>query len=421
MRKTLLLCLFAAFLAAGACAPSPVQPPTAQAPVATQSLPGAASDQATSPAAEQLPLPKPIISDNSVEICLNSRYSEHSLSGTASDQQVANVLWAAGRAPTTGTYRNIHVATPKGEYSYIPETHSLAPLSNLNVTNYKNYFSGVTDSSALVINGDSSLMFDTGVAYQLAILSSVSLWKSSETAVSSCPVITSLHFGVQAVKGLTSQLAARSSAPQGDPSWLPDPATDGQDKLEEVLADLKYTGAFSLENLSLRQVSQLLWAGYGCTPHTVSGGKKGLTVPSAVARYYLTGTIYMLNEKGVYRYVNRNPRTDLRTTDHRIEPLTSTDARVKLQAAVSGLPQAPCYVVICLPKINSFISQERDFALLETGFVAGNMLAQASAIGLGCHFSTSLTPDQQAGIRNLAGIPLSETPQVIISIGSPAK
>ena len=85
------------------------------------------------------------------------------------------------------------------------------------------------------------------------------------------------------------------------------------------------------------------------------------------------------------------------------------------------MPQAPCYIVICLPKVGGLIAQERDFALEEAGFVAANVLVQASAIDLGCHFETTLTTDEQAGIKGLAGIPFSDTPQVIISIGGLAK
>ena len=350
---------------------------------------------------------------------MNSRYSEHSLTGTASNQQIANVLWAAGKAPVTGTYRNIYAATPTGEYTYDPGTHSLSQHSAQKANDYKNYF--FASDSALVINCDSDLVFDTGAAYQLATLSSVSLGKSSEPAVANCAVMTTMQFGVQKVRALTSELVARSSVPQSDPGWLPDPSTNGQNKLEEVLANLKYASEFSQENLTLQQVSQLLWAGYGCTPHTAVGGKRGLTVPSASANYYLTGKIYLVNEKGVYRYQNRNPKTDLRTIDHRIESINSTDVRDKLRAAVSSLPQAPCYIVIGLPKTGARIALDRDFALEEAGFVAANILVQASAIGLGCHFETTLTSDEQSGIQRLTGIPFSDTPQVIISLGGVAK
>jgi len=417
MRKTLLLSLVVVILLAGACAASPVQPPPAKTPIPSQSLPATVPNQTVA----QERLPEPIIAGNSVELCLNSRYSEHSLTGTANNQQMANILWAAGKAPVTGTYRNIYVATPTGEYSYDPGTHSLSRHSDQSVTDYRNYFSRLADSSAFVINGDSNLIFDTGVAYELAILSSVSLGKSSESAVANCPVTTSMQFGVQEVRELTSELVAHSSVQQGDPGWLPDPSTNGQNKLEEVLANLKYVNKYSLENLTLQQISQLLWAGYGCTPHVVSGGRQGLTVPSAMAKYYLTGTIYLLNEEGVYRYQNRNPRKDLKTIDHRLESINVTDVRDKLRSTVSSLPQAPCYIVVCLPKIGVLIRQERDFALLEAGFVAGNILVQASAIGLGCHFETNLSSDEQVGIKGLTGIPFSDTPQVIISIGGVAK
>jgi hypothetical protein len=273
---------------------------------------------------------------------------------------------------------------------------------------------------AFVINCKSALAFDTGVAYMLAMLSSVSLWKNSESSVANCPKQSSLYFGVQEVRGLTSELVARSSVSQDDPGWLPDPSTNGQNKFEEVLADLKYVSEFSPENLTLQQISQLLWAGYGCTPHVAEiGGRKGLTVPSAMAEYYLTGTIYLASEKGVYRYHNRNPGTDLTTRDHRIEPIKLDDIRNNLRAAVSGMPQAPCYIIICLGgKAAAGTEQMKNWALLETGFVAANVLVQASAMGLGCYFEATLTSDEQTGIQRVTGIPSSDTPQVIISIGS---
>jgi hypothetical protein len=272
-----------------------------------------------------------------------------------------------------------------------------------------------------MIVGDSNPVFDTGVLYMLAILASVSLWKSSEPAVASCPKMTSLYFGVQAGKGLTSELVAHSSVPQTDPGWLPDPSTDGKNSIEEVLANLKYVTRFSPANLTLQQISQILWAGYGCTPHIPMGGaKKGLTVPSAIAEYYLTGTIYLVSQNGVYRYCNRNPSSDLTTRDHRIEPLSSGDVRSGLQSAVSSLPQASCYIIICLggKALNS--AQSKTWALLETGFVGANILAQASALNLGCHFATTLASAEQASIGKVAGIPSAETPQVVISLGTPA-
>ncbi len=351
-------------------------------------------------------LPQPIVTGNSVETCLNSRYSQHSLSGTASDQQISNILWAAGKAPFTGSQRDIYIATPSGTYLYDSNGHSLS-----------SYSSEVRDDGAFAIIYESSLDFDTGVSFMPALLASVSLCNSSESPVASCPKgigypKARLIFGVQSGRGLTTNLAVHCSVPKGEPGWLPDPCTTSDNSIEEVLADLNYVNSFGQTNLTLQQISQILWAGYGCTDHTPSG-KGGLTVPSAWANYYLTGSIYLANEDGVYRYHNRNPSTDLRTKDHRIEQIKSGDVRGNLQLAVSGLPQAPCYVIICLD--SSYVGQE--YAHLETGFAAGNMLIQATAIGLGCHFKTELTVHDRSNIQVTTTIPSSHIPQVIVSVG----
>ena len=377
--------------------------------------------EAATPALGPLPfdvgqLPLPIVTDNSVEVCLNSRYSQHSLGGTANAQQLSNVLWAAGRAPVTGSYRDIYVATRTGTYLYDPNRHSLSWHSD-----------DVTDDGAFAIIYESGLDFDTGVSFMSALLESVSLWRSTESPVASCPKgigypKARLIFGVQSVRGLTTELAVRSSAAEGELGWLPDPRTTGDNSLEEVLANLNYSSNFAPANPTLQQISQILWAGYGCTDHTPSG-KAGLTIPSAWANYYLTRSIYLANEDGVFRYHNRNPGMNLSTRDHRIEQIDSrsagrggtrpADARGRLQSAVGGLPEAPCYAILCLD--SSFAGQ--DYALLEVGFVAGSMLIQASAMDLGCHFVSGLTSAERTGVQAATNIPSTHVPQAIVSIG----
>ena len=357
------------------------------------------------------PLPEPIVTQNSVEICLNSRYSRHALGGTAADQQISNIVWTAGKAPFTGTHRDIYIATPTGTYLYDPNNHSLSFHS-----------SDIRDDGAFAIIYGSHLDFDTGVSFMPALLASVSLCNSTESPVASCPKAigypeTRLIFGVQEVRGLTSELVAHSSVSEGEPGWLPDPSTTGENSIEVVLANLNYVDSFVQTDLTLQQISQILWAGYGCTPHITNNNRKGLTVPSARANYYLTGTIYLANEDGVYRYHNRNPSTDLTTRDHRTEKINSDDVRDSLQSAVSGLPQAPCYVILCLKSSYLCPYKYCKEAYLETGFVAGNILIQASAIDLGCHFKTELTSGEQESIQTATSIPLLDIPQVVVSIG----
>ncbi len=362
-------------------------------------------------------LPAPLMTDNSVEICLNSRYSQHSLSGSASSQQISNIIWAAAKVPLTGTHRDIYIATPDGTYLYDPNNHSLTRHSNV-----------VRDDGAFALIYESERDFDTGVSFMPAILASVSLCRSTESQMASCPKglgypKARLIFGVQSVRGLTTELTARCSVPEGEPGWLPDPSTTGDNSLEEVLDNLRYVSSFGETNLTLQQISQILWAGYGCTAHTSSNGRAGLTVPSAWANYYLTGKIYLANENGVFRYHNRNPSTNLNTRDHRTEQIDSgyggrggprpADSRGRLQSAVSGLPQAPCYAILCLD--SSDVADE--YARLETGFVAGNMLIQATAIDLGCHFRSGLTSAERSGIQAATNIPSTHVPQAIVSIG----
>jgi hypothetical protein len=370
------------------------------------------------------PLPPPIVTENSVEICLNSRYSQHSLRGTASIQQISNIVWAAGRAPITGSYRNIYIVAPTGTYFYDPNSHSLTWHS-----------SEVKNDGAFQIRYESELDFDSGVSFMPALLASVSLCRSTESQVATCPKgigypKARLIFGVQTVKGLSDQLVVHSSVPQSQIGYLPDPCTAGVNSFEDVLANLNFVDSFSQTNLTPQQISQILWAGYGCSAHVSSNGRAGLTVPSAYANYYLTQSIYLVNENGVFRYQNRNPSTNMATRDHRLEQLGSTgdvarrqpadvdnqqsaDIRGALQSAVGGLPQAPCYVILCLD--SSYIGQE--YARLETGFVAGNILIQSSAIGLGCHFKTGLTSTEQKSIQTTTNILTSHIPQAIVSIG----
>ncbi len=371
-------------------------------------------------------LPAPLVTKNSVEACLNSRYSQHSLSKTpATAQQIGNILWAAGRAPVTGTYRRIYVATTSGMHLYDPAGHALSAYSN-----------EVTNDGGFAIIYDAQRQFDAGVMFMPALLASVSLNRSTEAPVASCPKgigypRVRLIFGVQGGSGLTTQLAARCSIAPGQPGWLPDPCTAGNDSLEEVLANLKYAGGFTETSLTAAQVSQILWAGYGCTAHTTSNSRAGLTVPSAYAAYYLSRSIYLVNEDGVRRYQNRASSGAPSTRDHRLEPVAAAssggrsrpgdgstpvppvDGRPVLQAAVSGLPKAPCYVVLCLDSTN--VGQE--YAQLEAGFAAGNILIQASALGLGCRFKPDLTAAEQESIQAATGIPTAHIPQAIVSVG----
>jgi hypothetical protein len=341
------------------------------------------------------PLLPPIVTGRSMEICMNSRVSRHSgLTGTASDQQISNVLWAAGRAPVVGSYRTITLKTPQATYLYHPEDHSLE------------YSSSGTVSNAFRLNFERELDFDAGVAYVLALWASVSLWNGTSSQLVNCPQIADLNFGINTCPGLTTQLVAVSS----DGS-LPNPATDGSNQLEEVIADLRLRDTFRTDlDITPQRLSQILWAGYGCTPHTASG-RGGLTVPSWTASYFLTNRIYVVNDR-VWRYCNR-VGSDLTTRDHRLQLVKNSDVREQLRAALPDLPVAPCYVLLCLTQTGLTTWYHK----LETGFVAGGILLQGAGLGLGCAFKAALSSPEQTAVKQIAQLPVGDYPHAIVTVG----
>jgi len=342
----------------------------------------------------------PIVTGNSTEICLNSRASEHNgLTGTPTDQQVSNVLWAAGRAPYKGNKRNILYRDSTGTYIYDPLTHSL------------NTYSSTTTNNGFRISYDSENDYDSGVSYTFAFSASVATWQGTQAQLASCPQGSDIVFGIRSVQGLRDDLVAVSS----DHS-LRNPDTDGANLLENVIADVEETKWFNPNRIvNKRELSQILWGGYGCTPHVVNSGRAGLTVASSWALYHLTNRIYVLDYH-VSMYSNRIG-VDLATKDHRIAHVNNIDARDDIKQILPNLPKATCYILLCLPQAE--ISKE--YSRLEAGFAAGGIILESSALGVGWNFVTDLTAQEQSQIQTAVQIPTNDVPVVVLALGSEAK
>lgn len=339
----------------------------------------------------------PTGTDISVETCLNSRVSYHEgWSGDAPEDRIKDVLWATGQAPVTGKYRDIYVTLPEGKYLYDPQTQALAPETEES-----------SGSASFVLSIDRERDFDAGVAYMFATLTSISSWDGTRSQLASCPMQEKLYFGMRDVRGLTTELVATSS----DGS-LPDPSTSGESSLTGTIRNLRYVDNFSQQDITLNDLSQVLWAGYGCTPHVTYNGRAGLTVPSWKAEYFLTENIYIVDQNGVYRYHNRDKSGDMSTRDHRLEQVKTGDLRYEMQSTIN-LPDAPCYIILCLDEDDI----GKWYARLETGFVAGNMLLQGSAIDMGCWYTAEISDLEKADIKVVTGIIDDDYPHAIVSIG----
>jgi hypothetical protein len=369
--------------------------------------------------AQVVSLPPPIAHGNSFEIISNSRCSSHSgFTSSLSDTVLANVLWAMSRVPSFGSsYREIYAATPSNVYLYDTASHVL----NVHLAGNHRYSS----SSAFEVGISVESNEEAGLAVQAGLLAGDAFWGPGNGIVTSCPMAfaanyadTAWHpnhtinlvdvFGRMSVSGLTDSCVAISSD-----STLPMPETDRRDTFELLIGGLMQDSVIGPDALSLSAASQLLWAGYGVTPHMPTG-KRGLTVPSAVANYYLTRRIYVVTDTAVMRYHNRLPSGSMSSGDHRLEEVVSGDRRDSLRGACSRLPIAPLYIVVCVGDTTD------DWAMIEPGFVGFQYLMQAHALGLHGRLTAPLSSGERSAIVVALGLPGTDLPALVFSTGEPS-
>lgn len=364
-------------------------------------------------------LPAPVVNPNSFEVLSNSRYSTHSgFTSALSDTVLSNILWAMEEAPGLGSsFREFYIATPQNVYKYDAAGHALEVHL---VGNHR-----CSSSSAFEIGVAVERDEEAGLSIQAGLLAGVAFWTAGNGWVTGCPMsfatthansnwnpdhpimMVNVH-GYRSGTGLNQTCNAVSSD-----SSLPMPSAVGTDTFEVLVADLEQDSVFdSQENLELQDISQLLWAGFGTTPHRPIG-RQGLTVPSAVANYYLTRRIYLVRDTAVLRYHNRlPPGNNLATIDHRLELVTSGDWRDTLRSAVTRLPaSAPVYIVVTVGDTTN------GWHTIEAGFAAYQYLVQTRALGLGGHLVGNLTTAERSAVQAVLGLPVGDHPLVVFSTG----
>lgn len=149
---------------------------------------------------------------------------------------------------------------------------------------------------------------------------------------------------------------------------FPEPARDGN---VECLPELKRLTLLNNSSFSAteKDVSQLLWAAKGRTPHYVKSQPWGLTVPTWGGGQQYTD-VYLIREKKLFRYVNwRRTLPFLRgNPTHDIEFLNNVEISPQLEGANIG---------IILSR-----NEKTSRALWEVGYMLENMLLQAKSLGI---------------------------------------
>lgn len=154
---------------------------------------------------------------------------------------------------------------------------------------------------------------------------------------------------------------------------LPDPDTKGKMPLETAMHLRRSARSFVDKSLTIKQVSQLLWAAQGITDDT-NGFR---SAPSAGALYPLT--LYVAKNDGCFEYV---PET------HSMRMVSNKDMRDGLASAALGqssISEAAADIVITADyRITElkYGGRAERYVLLEAGHAAQNILLEAAALGL---------------------------------------
>lgn len=190
---------------------------------------------------------------------------------------------------------------------------------------------------------------------------------------------------------------------------LPNPASSSRTSIEEALAKRRSIRVYKNRPLTLREVSQLLWAAQGITSE--NGFR---TAPSAGALYpleiYLVVGIIETLSPGLYQY---------QPTTHSLQKLQNGDIRILLSKASMGqasvkLAAADIVITALFSRtIKKYGDKGKRFVLLEAGHAAQNIYLQSVSLNLG---TVSIGTFDVNEVRNILNIKEGE-PLYIMPIG----
>jgi len=186
---------------------------------------------------------------------------------------------------------------------------------------------------------------------------------------------------------------------------LPKPKILSKYSLEESIFRRRSVRSFQAKELTLHQISQILWAAQGIT-NTTYGLR---AAPSAGALYPLS--IYLAKKDGIFKYLPNG---------HKLLQLDDKDIRPSLARASLGqnaIKEAPITLIIAA---NFAVTQAKygprafRYVCMEIGHVAENIHLQAVALGLG---SVPIGAFWDDVVRTNVKIAETQDPIYIIPVG----
>lgn len=194
---------------------------------------------------------------------------------------------------------------------------------------------------------------------------------------------------------------------------LPQPALKGKTSLEETILKRRSKREYAKESLTLKQVSQILWAGQGITDE-----KTGFrSVPSA-------GALYPLD---IYLVVGRDGVKDLAEgvyhfspQGHKLEKILTGDLREPLMEAClnqSFIAQAPIVLVITGEYERTTVKygeRGKQYVHQEAGHAAQNIYLQVEGLDLG---TVTIGAFDEEEIKKILNLPQTHQPLYIMPAG----
>ena len=196
---------------------------------------------------------------------------------------------------------------------------------------------------------------------------------------------------------------------------LPRPKKSGTMSVEEAISGRKSVRSYHDSQLTLKEVSQLLWA---------CGGKLSDGVTSATGTYPSAGGVYPMEmyvvageveslDPGIYKYVS---------DDHILEMLAAGDFRQTLAQTAVGqrfVREAPMSVILAarIKKTERVYGKERGtrYVHMEAGHAAQNVYLQAEALGLATVAVGAFIDEGVVKLLKIEGV----APLYIMPVGRP--
>ncbi len=192
---------------------------------------------------------------------------------------------------------------------------------------------------------------------------------------------------------------------------LPEPIYDSTTSIEQAILNRRSIRSYSNEPLSLKQISQLLWAAQGITS---KDGKRA--APSAGALYplelYLVTGNFIDLETGLYHYVPEK---------HSLEKINNDDLRKQLSNAALNqiwISDASALIIFTAnykKTAQRYGDQAEKYVHMEIGHAAENVYLQAVSLNVGTVVIGAFNENK---VKSILDLPEELTPLYIMPIGN---